>query len=213
MSPARAELRKLLTLPSMWVTALATWSAGALLGWLYAVAEAGGQPLGDDRALGPLGYAQAGFVVLGVLAAASEYQAGDQIRTTLVAMPRRLPLQAVKALTLTVVTLPLAAVTAATSTVPAGEPGRAPVAAACLTLTALLSAAVGCCLRRAETALVVLLVLYFVAGPLLRARDGSIAAWLPDTAVQDPSRGAVAAVAWTAAAVTVAAVTFVRRDA
>lgn len=74
------------------------------------------EPLGHDAALGPLGYTQAGFLVLGVLAAASEYEEGSQIRTTLLAMPRRLPLQAVKALALGAVTLPVAVATAATST-------------------------------------------------------------------------------------------------
>jgi len=111
----RAELRKLLTLPSLRLTALLTWAGTALLAYAnVSTASADG--------LAPLGYTQAGFLVLGVLATASEYQAGGQIRTTLLAMPRRLPLHAAKTLTLAAVTLPVAAATAATSTLPAAAP-------------------------------------------------------------------------------------------
>jgi ABC-2 type transport system permease protein len=213
VNTAHAELRKLLTLPSLRLTALLTWTANLLLTWAYASAESRGEPLGIDLALAPLGYTQAGFLVLGVLAAASEHQAGGQIRTTLLAMPRRLPLQAAKTLTLAAVTLPLAAATAATSTLPAGEAARTPAASAYLTLTALLAAAVASLVRRAEPALVLLLTLYFIAGPLLRTRYDAIAAYLPDTAALDPSRGAAATISWTLSALTLAALTFHRRDA
>jgi ABC-2 type transport system permease protein len=151
--------------------------------------------------------------VLGVLAAASEYQAGGQIRTTFLAMPRRLPLYAAKAVTLAAATLPLAAATAATSTVPAGEAAQTPTATAYLTLTTLLAAAVADLVRRTVGATVLLLGLYFVAGPLLRARSDTIAAYLPDTAASDPSRGAAAAIVWTLSALAFAALAFYRRDA
>jgi ABC-2 type transport system permease protein len=213
MNTAHAELRKLLTLPSLRLTALLTWTANLLLTLAYASAESRGDPLGDDLAVAPLGYTQAGFLVFGALAAASEHQAGGQIRTTLLAMPRRLPLQATKALTLAVVTLPLAAATAATSTLPAGEAARTPAASAYLTLTALLAAAVTGLVRRAEPALVLLLTLYFIVGPLLSTRYDAIAAYLPDTAALDPSRGAAATISWTLSALTLAALTFHRRDA
>jgi len=213
VNAARAELRKLLTLPSLRLTTLLTWSATLLLTWLYAAAEGRGDPLSDDPALAPLGYTQAGFLVLGVLAAASEHQAGDQIRTTLLAMPRRLPLQAAKFVTLAAVTLPVAAVTAATSHVPAGDIARMPTTVAYLTLTTLLAAAVGGLARRAEPALVLLLALYFIADPLLRRRYDAVAAYLPDTAVLEPSEGAAATIIWTLSAVTIAALTFHRRNA
>ncbi|MEV4198273.1 hypothetical protein [Micromonospora globbae] len=211
MNVARAELRKLLTLPSLRLTALLTWAATLLLAYAYAYADRDA-PLGD-AALAPLGYTQAGFLVLGVLAAASEYEEGGQIHTTLLAMPRRLPLHVVKALTLGAVTLPVAAVTAATSTLPAGGATWTPAATAYLTLTTLLAAAVAGVVRRAVPAAILLLGLYFIAGPLLRARPGGIAAYLPDTAALDPPRGAAATVAWTAAALALAALTFHRRDA
>ncbi|MGC4747971.1 hypothetical protein ACLQ28_20290 [Micromonospora sp. DT201] len=212
MNAARAELRKLLTLPSLRLTALLTWTANLVLTYADSAAESPGEPLGDNAALVPLGYAQAGFLVLGVLAAASEYEEGGQIRTTLLAMPRRLPLQAAKALALAALTLPLAAATAITSTLPAGGATWTPAAAGYLTLTTLFGAAVASVVRRAVSAVILLLGLYFIAGPLLRAWSASSAAYLPDTAALDPSRGAPATIIWTLSALTLAAFTFHRRD-
>lgn len=186
MNAVRAELRKLLTLPSLRLTVLLTAAAQALL---LAVS-----------AVDPVRYTQAGFVVLGVLAAASEHQGGDQIRATLLAMPRRLPLYATKMLTLAAVTVPLAAAVA-------------PAATAYLTLSTLLAAAVGTLVRRAEAAAVLLLAGYFVVCPLLRGGAPGVAAYLPDTATLDPSRGGVAAAVWAATAVVLAGCVFHRRDA
>ncbi|WP_405431640.1 hypothetical protein [Micromonospora sp. NBC_00617] len=213
MNAARAELVKLLTLPSLRRTALLTWTANLLLTCAYASAESRGEPLGGDAALAPLGYTQAGFLVLGVLAASSEYQEGGQIQTTLLAMPRRLSLQAAKALALTALTLPLAAATAVTSTLPADGVTWTPVATAYLTLSTLLAAAVACIVRRAVPAVVLLLGLYFIAGPLLRAGARSSAAYLPDTAALDPAHGAAATITWTLCALTLAAFVFHHRDA
>ncbi|MEU7751182.1 hypothetical protein [Micromonospora sp. NPDC049171] len=213
MNAVRAELRKLLTLPSLRRTVLLTWAANLLLMSAYASAESRGEPLGDNVALAPLGYTQAGFLVLGVLAATSEYEEGDQIRATLLAMPRRLPLLGAKALALAALTLPVAAATAATSTLPADGAAWTPVATAYLTLTTLLAAAVASVVRRAVPAAILLLGLYFVAGPLLRAGPNASAAYLPDTAALDPSHGTTATIAWTFFALTLAALTFRRRDA
>ncbi len=213
MNTARAELRKLLTLPSLRLTVLLTWTAHLALTCAYRVAESRGEPLGDNAALAPIVYTQAGFLVLGVLAASSEYEEGGQIRTTLLASPRRLPLQAVKALTLAVVTLPVAATTAATSALPAGEATWTPAATAYLTLTTLLGAAFATVVRRSVLAVILLLGLYFIAGPLLRAWFATSAAYLPDTAALDPSRGAAATVGWTLCALALTALTFHRRDA
>ncbi|MEV4511063.1 hypothetical protein AB0K00_19070 [Dactylosporangium sp. NPDC049525] len=192
MNLVRAELHKLLTLPSLWLTVLLTIAASTVC---------------------PVQYTQAGFVVFGVLAAASEHQGGDQIRATLIAMPRRLPLYAAKMLTLAAVTVPFAAVAAAASIVPLTltTPAVAAVASVVpLALTTLLAAAVGGLVRRAETAAVLLLVGYFVACPLLRAR---FAPFLPDTATLEASRGGVAAVVWALTAVILAGCVFHRRDA
>ncbi len=204
MSTARAEWRKLLTLPSLRRTALLTWTGTLLLSYAYASTGSRGEPLG---------HTQAGFLVLGVLAAASEYQAGGQIRTTLLATPRRLRLHAAKAGTLAAVTLPPAAATAVTGTLPAGEVARAPAATAYLTLTTLLAAAIAALVRRAVPATALLLGLYFIAGPLLRSRSGAVAAYLPDTAVLDPARGLAATIIWTLTALALAALAFHHRDA
>lgn len=213
MNSARAELRKLLTLPSLRLTAVLTWTATVLLAYAYASAESRGARLGENVALAPLGYTQAGFLVLGVLASASEHQAGGQIRTTLLATPRRLTLSMTKTLTLAAVTLPVAAAIAVTSTLPAGGSAWTPAATTYLTLTTLLAAAVAGIVRRAVPAVLLLLGLYFVAGPLVRNRSGASAAYLPDTAALDPSRGTAATVIWTLCALTISAAVFWRRDA
>jgi ABC-2 type transport system permease protein len=185
-----AELRKLVTLPSLRLTAALTVAATALLTAL------------DLPPSEPIRYTQAGFVVLGVLAATSEHQGGDQFRTTLLAMPRRLPLFAAKVLSLAACCVPLAVL--------AGAPDEIPFAVVYLTLTALFAAAVGGLVRHAEVAAVLLLTGYFVVGPLLPA---GVAAYLPGTAGLDPSRGAGATAVWTACALALAAVAFHRRDA
>ncbi|MEV0563617.1 hypothetical protein [Dactylosporangium sp. NPDC050588] len=165
-----AELRKLLTLPSLRLTVLLTVAVALLLASLDAAQ--------------PVRYVQAGFLVLGVLATASEHQGGDQIRATLLAMPRRLPLYAAKVVALAAVTLPVAALVALHSTTH-------------LTLTTLLAAAAGTLVRRAEAAVVLLLVVYYV-GPLLRTT------YAPDT---------TAVATGTLLAVAAAAYVFHRRDA
>ena len=109
-------------------------------------------------------------------------------------------------------TLPVAAVTAATSTLPAGGSSWSLAATGYLTFTTLLAAAVAGLVRRAEPALVLLLMLFFIAGPLLRSRSDAIAPYLPDTAALSPPRGAAATIIWTLAALTLAAVSFHRRD-
>ncbi|GAA3216740.1 hypothetical protein ACFO1B_15560 [Dactylosporangium siamense] len=190
MSPFIPELLKLVTLPSLRLTAALTVAAAALLAAL------------DLPPLESIRYTQAGFVVLGVLSAASEHQGGDQFRTTLLAMPRRLPLFAAKVLALAACCVPLAALSAL--------PDVSPFAVVYLTLTALFSAAVGGLIRHAEAAVVLLLAGYFVVGPLLPA---PAAAYLPGSATVDPSHGTAATAVWTACALLLAAATFHRRDA
>ena len=180
MNAVRAELRKLLTLPAVPGTALLTVGAA----WL----------LGRDA----LPALQAGFLVLGVLAATHEY--GGQFRTTLLAVPRRLHLAAAKAVAVILVTAPAAVAVA-------------PRATAYLVGTTLLAAAVGSLVRRAVPTVAVLLAGYLIAAPLLRGRYPVTAPWLPDTALTDPAGGAPAAVAWTAGALLGAAIGLRRRDA
>ncbi len=195
---AIAEIRKLLTLPAIRTTTALTLLATLLLA---ATRQDGNRVLQT---------VQVGFLLLGVFATTHEFQAGSQIRTTLLATPRRLLLAAAKASALVAVTVPVAVTVALVAT---GDPGKAPAAAVYLTLTSLLAAAVGLLLRHAIPAVAVLLPVYLIAAPILRARSENAAAWLPDTALTDPARGAAALIVWTATASILATFTFHLRDA
>ena len=180
MNAVRAEVRKLLTLPALALTALLTAAAALLLG-------RPGVPV-----------TQAGFLILGVLAATHEHQGGGQFRTTLLAVPGRLRLAAAKGVALVLVTTPLAVLVR-------------PVAY--LVGTTVLAAAAGSLIRHAVPAVGLLLAGYLIAGPVLRGWCPASAAWLPDTALTDPARGAAAAAGWTLGAVVGATVVLRRRDA
>ena len=175
MNTARAELLKLASLPAVALAAGLTWGLTALLAL---VAD------GTD----PIPYVRAGFLVLGVLAASSEYE-GGQLRTTLLGTPRRARLQVVKALALALVATPVAVVTVLIAGT--GD-------AAYLVLVTLLAAGVTTVLRHALAGVVVVLGYYYVLGPFVRDRfdDGL---WLP--------------AAWTLAVLLAAAAAVVRRDA
>lgn len=175
MTTARAELLKLVTLPALALTVGLTWGLTALLALAAGDAD-------------PIPYVRAGFLVLGVLAASSEYE-GGQLRTTLLCVPRRLRLQGVKALVLGLATLPVAVVTVLVAGT--GDPGY-------LIVITLLAAGVATLLRHAVAAVVVVLGYYYVLGPFVRDRfdDGL---WLP--------------AAWTLTVLLAATAAVVRRDA
>jgi ABC-2 type transport system permease protein len=191
----RAEVIKLVTLPAVFVTVL---TAGIVSAALSVVPDAD-----------VVGYAQAGFVVLGVLAVTSEYS-GGQVRTSLVSVPRRIELLTAKALALTSASVPAAAVIMTASRLVARfttaqragplTASRIVAAVAYLALVALLAAGVAALTRRTTPALVVLLGYFFVAAPLLREHA--------------PPAGRVSAplVAGTLVAVAAAMVTFHARD-
>ncbi|GID30823.1 hypothetical protein [Paractinoplanes brasiliensis] len=199
----RAELVKLATLPSLRWTAVLTWGATALL----AIAAHRGAPTGDPVATA-LRWTQAGFLILGVLAMAQEYEAGGQIRATLLASPRRYRLVTAKATAVVaasvLVALPIA---------------LAPPAPIRLWLpiylagVALFGAAAATVFRNALAATGVSLSTYLVLCPLARAANPALAPWLPDTGLLEPSRGAVAALVWPLTLTAVAAVTFRHRGA
>ncbi|WP_233500659.1 hypothetical protein [Paenibacillus antibioticophila] len=65
-----------------------------------------------NTGLASMGYLQAGFIILGILAACSEYT-GGQIRTTLTALPWRGLQLSVKHLALVIITIPAAFIIAA----------------------------------------------------------------------------------------------------
>ncbi|MGI5159807.1 ABC transporter permease [Microbispora sp. CA-102843] len=220
-----AELSKLVSLPATWLTLGGTLVVNLVLAIAFTIAGLGGSTgtrSAPDIGLASIGYAQAGFVILGVLAVCSEYT-GGQIRTTLTAMPRRALQFTAKHLALAIVVLPAAAITAASGVVlAAGVLGdtAAPAtsgrvagalggATAYLALTTLISAAVGALLRRTLAAVVVLLGYFFIVGPLLRdhtpaARylpdSAGFAMWFPpadDASAVTPVHGALLLMAWT----------------
>jgi hypothetical protein len=176
VNTARAELLKLATLPALALTVVLTWAVTTLIAL---VAQGGPDPIPVVRA---------GFLVLGVLAATSEYD-GGQIHSTLLCTPRRARLQLTRTLVLTLATVPIAVVTVLIAGT--GNPVY-------LVLTTVLAAAVGTLLRHALAAVVVVLGYYYVLGPFVRDRvDDSL--WLP--------------AGWTVVAVLAATVAVVRRDA
>jgi len=235
-----AELSKLSSLPAIWLTLGGTLCIHLLLAAALASAEmqqATGMQNTLDVWLASISYTQAGFVILGILAACSEYT-GGQNRTTPTAMPRR-GLQLVTAqLALTIVVFPAAAIIAAAGVVLAanilgGElaavsSGRVVAAVAgatgYLALTTLISAAVGVLLRRTLPATVVVLGYYFIVGPLLREWVTQ-AKYLPDTAglamwfpqsdnagALSLSQGAILLIAWTLVTSAVAMTVYRKRD-
>jgi ABC-2 type transport system permease protein len=213
---ARAEFLKLLTLPALYLAVLGTWTLTLAVDAAL-IAAAAQSPSGAgsalDGGLGAVGYAQAGFLVLGALAVTSEYQ-GGQIRTSLICVPRRAELLLVKGIVLALTCVPIAATTVIASvllarlgpTTPAAV-GPTAQAIGYLILTAVLASAVASLIRNALPTIAVLLGYYFVAGPLIRALapGADHTTWGPDR----PQT----ALAWTLVALTTAAIAFRHRDA
>ncbi|OPG06160.1 ABC transporter permease [Microbispora sp. GKU 823] len=235
-----AELSKLVSLPATWLTLGGTLVVNLILAIAFTIAGlrgSAGTRSAPDIGLASIGYAQAGFVVLGVLAACSEY-VGGQIRTTLTAMPRRALQFTAKHVALAVVVLPAAAITALSGVVlAAGVLGdtAAPVASgrvagalggatAYLALTTLIGAAVGALVRRTLAAVVVLLGYLFIAGPLLRDHvpaaeylpdSAGFAMWFPppdDAGAVTPVHGGLLLMAWTVVLIAVAVLGYRRWD-
>ncbi|WP_350280686.1 hypothetical protein [Kribbella sp. HUAS MG21] len=192
----RAELLKLGTLPAIGYTLVGIWAVTALL--TVALVNAGQD--GGDALSGPV---PAGFVVLGLLPITSEYQ-GGQIRTTLIAVPRRITAYGAKLVALVVVTLPVAGTTVAVNALIDGTADARAIGY--LTVTTVIAHATGSLIRRALPALVGLLTYYFVIGPLLQGRT-SFATYLPD------STNWLTLAVWSAGLTTLALVAFRSRDA
>ncbi|RSM91780.1 hypothetical protein DMH04_02070 [Kibdelosporangium aridum] len=172
----KAEILKL-NLPA---TILAIIGAIGIAG-LLAFAKAG---------LAPVIYAQAGFIVLGVMAVTSEYQ-GRQIYVTLTAMPRRVAQHLSKLVALSTIAAPTAVLVVLV--------GRVSEGAVYLVLTTLISASVASVVRRSIPAVAGLLIYYFIISPLLHDRTS-----LP---------GTIGYVMWTVLAVGLSTALFRLRDA
>ncbi|GAA1638851.1 hypothetical protein [Actinoplanes couchii] len=183
MTPAfhafSAEVLKLVTLPVLGLVTVLTWAATGLL------------RLADPPG-GVLGIAQAGFLVLGALAAGQEYHGGGQIRASLLTVPRRPLLVVVKFAAIAVTAAPAVLVGAALAGEPRGA-GR-------LLLGLLLAAGVGTVLRHPVGAVGTLLIAYGTGKPL-------IFPLLPELVLDVPLWG------WTTMIVLVAGVVFNHREA
>jgi ABC-2 type transport system permease protein len=238
-----AELEKLVTLPLVWLTLMGTFILNLVLA--AAFTSAGLQGTAGTQSilkigLASMGYLQAGFIILGILATCSEYT-GGQIRTTLTTIPWRGFQLSTKYLALAIVTIPMAFIITASGVLYAFIMMRETVAGfeldtmiktligatGYLTLTTLLSAAIGALLRRTIPALVVLLGHYSIVSPLLRDFLPSIKNYFPDTAgsymymtpfsddinVLTPMQGTGVSMLWTLIFITVAIVFYRKRDA
>jgi len=239
-----AELDKLLTLPAIKLTFWGTLLVNLVLTAAFTAAglqESTGTQHILETGLASIGYIQAGFIILGVLATCSEYT-GGQIRTTLTVTPWRGLQLSTKHVALALLTIPMALIISASGvlysfimmqdTAAAMETGTVIQtvlgAIGYLTLTTLLSAAIGALLKRTTPALVILLGYYFIAGPFAKGLLTSGQAYFPDTAgssmytppspvVMDgalsPLQGAGVLLLWTLLFIGVAIVFYRRRDA
>jgi len=235
-----AELDKLVTLPLIWRTLICTFILNLVLAAAFTSVglqgEAGTQSI-LKIGLASMGYLQAGFIILGILATCSEYT-GGQIRTTLTTIPWRGLQLSSKHLALAIITIPVAFIIAASGVLYTFIMMRDTAvvieidtmiktlvgAAGYLTLTTLLSAAVGALLRRTNPALVILFGYYFIVSPL--SRD-YLPNYFPDTAgyymympassneinTLTPMQGTGILMLWTLIFITVAIVFYRKRDA
>lgn len=239
----RAELDKLVTLPLIWLTLMGTFILNLLLAAAFTsigLQGAAGTQSILNIGLASMGYLQAGFIILGIIATCSEYT-GGQIRTTLATIPWRGIQLSMKHLALAIITVPAAFIIAASGVLYTFMMMRDTAveieidtliktlagATGYLTLTTLLSAAIGSLLRRTTPALVILLGFYFVVSPLSRDFLANIKNYFPDTAgfymymppssdqinVLTPIQGTGILMLWTLTFITVAIVFYRKRDA
>ncbi|MBP6685587.1 MAG: hypothetical protein KA158_09205 [Leucobacter sp.] len=249
MSLVRSETTKLLTGRATWILALVTVFGTWPMAWTNAVPIPDG--LADSDLLFsstpiPVEYqgldmAGIGYVLVVALAslwAGSEYGGGNQIRTTILATPKRLRVFIVKAMLLAVLTGAIGFVTMAgtmvithlaspstidpwtlTPTIWANVGG----VALAWTLTALIAFSIGVLARTAILPLMVMTPLVIGIGDFL-ASFWSGAQFLPTVAgaalysdpagdsYLDPALGGIVQASWAAVLLVAAAVSFTRRD-
>lgn len=238
-----AELDKLVTLPLIGLTLISTFIIHMLLAAAYTsvgLQGAEGTQSILNIGLASMGYVQAGFIILGILATCSEYT-GGQVRTTLTTIPWRGYQLTMKHLALAIITMPAAFTIVASGALYTYMMMRDTAAVididtmietlvgatGYLTLTTLLSAAIGALVRRTTPALVLLIGYYFIVSPLSRDYLPSIRSYFPDTAgyymympsisdeisVLTPMQGTGIVMLWTLIFITVAIVCYRKRDA
>lgn len=238
-----AELDKLDTLPWIWLTLMGTFILNLVLAAAFTsvgLQGAAGMQSILNMGLASMKYLQAGFIILGVLGTCSEYT-GGQIRITLTTMPWRWFQLTMKHLALVIITFPMAFIIVASGVLYTFIMMREAAvvieldtmletlvgATGYLTLTTLLSAAIGALFRRTTPALVLLLGYYYVVSPLSSNYLSSITNYFPDTAgyymymppsldeinVLTPMQGTGITMLWTLIFITVAIVSYRKRDA
>ncbi|RAO07986.1 hypothetical protein [Micromonospora noduli] len=203
VSPVRAELRKLLGLPTAWVgLVLGTLTAPVVLllnaPYTRRAIAAGTLTDTSDLGLRDLGIGLIGPIVLGVIVVSSEYTStgqdapgARQLTATLAAVPDRLRLLVAKATALVLVVAAQAAVTtAATLTLtqvlygehaPAPAPARVVAAILYWTLTALLAYAIALITRNGIVPLTLLIINSSVVSvSYLLTKVTDLASYLPD---------------------------------
>ncbi|MFK0402308.1 hypothetical protein ACIQTT_08275 [Microbacterium sp. NPDC090225] len=245
----RSESTKLLSATATWVLALVTVFGTLPMAWTNS-ASSTDLPTDSDLLFSsapiPLEYqgfemAGLGYVMIVALAAlwsGSEYGSGRQIRTTLLATPKRLRVFAVKAVLLAVVVSLIAFVTMTGSIIITHIAARTGIdpwtltpaiwahlggVALAWTLTALIAFAVGTLARNAILPLILIVPLVIGVGDFL-AGFWSGARFLPTTAgsamyadpasgtLLDPAMGALVQTGWTVVVLAAAGVVFTRRD-
>ncbi|WP_454118485.1 hypothetical protein [Microbacterium lacticum] len=245
----RSETTKLLTTKATWILALVTVLGTLPMAWTNSVSSADlpadSELLFSSAPIPPeyQGFEMAGFgyvliVALAALWSGSEYGSGKQIRTTLLATPKRLRVFVVKA-TLLAVFVALIAFVTMTGTIiithAAADTGIDPWALTpaiwanlsgvtlAWTLTALIAFAVGTIARTAILPLILVVPLVIGVGDFL-AGFWSGAKFLPTTAgaamyndpasgtFLDPAMGALVQTGWAIVLLVAASVAFTRRD-
>jgi ABC-2 type transport system permease protein len=223
----RAELLKLAGLPAAWVAA----ALGLVIPALLVTLNSRAVPAGTDTGFVELTVGVLGPLVLGTVAAGSEYR-GGQIRTSLVCVPSRLRLLAVKAGAVTLTVAVTAALSAVLTLALAGAltGGAGPRIAGVVVywvLGALLAYGITLLTRSGVLPLTVLIVnTTAVSFSYLLTKVTPLAAYLPDLAgarmyLHDthtpgdltPVTGGLVMAAWVAALLGVAGYVFHRRDA
>ncbi|KXO94764.1 hypothetical protein AXK56_19310 [Tsukamurella pulmonis] len=187
-----SERIKAASLPAVPMASLAILAVGAILSIAFAVSRGGDdQMTALDIGLAPIGYIQAGFVAIGTLLVTSEFS-GGQLATSLAGVPRRVTFCSTKLVVVGSVGVAVGVVAVAVSVLVAVLSGATAVGlvrgvswglggAIYLASICLISASVALLMRRTLPTLCVVLVYYFIVGPLVRDRY-SIAQFLPDSA-------------------------------
>lgn len=237
-----AELGKLVTLPWIWFTLTGAFIINLVLAVAFtSIGQQGaaGTQRMVDTGLASMGYLQAGFIILGILTTCSEYT-GGQIRTTLTVTPWRGFQLSAKHLALAIIAIPAAFIMVASGVLYAFVMTRDTKviemntliktlvgATGYLTMTSLLSAAIGALIRRTTPVLIILLGYYFVVSPLARNYLPGIKHVFPDTAgyymyrslssdemnVLTPMQGTGISMLWTLIFIIFSVVLYRKRDA